>query len=166
MAIIVPTIGTEIDVVDFGKPVADGVNANTAYLAALDAAWVSFTPVLATSGGTPGAGPIGGRYKKLGAHTCTFTMTWTWGTGAYGGSGEYRWNLPVAASSAISDYAAIGGAHLAWGTAITPPRKIATVHKVGNTFMIFFDYGQLTAGNPQGVQIGDGYFVYATYETA
>ena len=58
MAITVPTIGTEIDVVSFGKPVVDAINA------AAPSAWVNIAMM---NGYTAfGQGYIAPRYRKVG----------------------------------------------------------------------------------------------------
>lgn len=154
MAITVPKDGDVISAATFGAPVANWVNN-------LDAAWIAFTPTMTMGGGNPGAGRIAGRYKMLAAKTCTFWLTWNWGQGAFGGSGEYRWSLPVAPSANMGDYDVIGAAHLAFAAS----RKIATIHKIGNSFGIFGDWGQLSATAPQMVTIPDGYYMSGTYET-
>ena len=92
MVLLVPTAGTEINVTNFGKPVADAVNLNTADVAALKTAtavtpWVLCTMLNAFT-------PYGGtyqapRYRKVG------DIVYVEGGTAGGAIGSTAFTLPV-----------------------------------------------------------------------
>jgi hypothetical protein len=167
--ILVPTEGDVISANEWGIPISNQVNTNTGQIASnttgvtnntnrltqLDAGWQSFTPTINT--GNPGAGPVFGLYKVTAAKVLEVIFNWQWGSGAAGGSGNYTWIFPGAFTSpSYPDYCVVGSAHVAFQSTA---RAICTVHKVGNSVCIFGTFGQLGASVPQGVLVGDTYYV-------
>jgi hypothetical protein len=76
--------------------------ANTAsYVTPYEGAWISYTPVWTTDGGTQpviGNGALTGAYKQIGK-TVFVRMKLNWGTTTTGGTGAFLFSLPVTASN-------------------------------------------------------------------
>lgn len=102
-------------------------------------AWDTYTPTWTTNGTAPsiGNGVLAGRWTRLpGTRTIIGTLRLTPGTTTNPGTGAWFLSLPVAANTAISNFAIVGGAK-GWGGG---PSVNAIARLNNSATQVRFDY--------------------------
>lgn len=117
------------------------IAANTAALAALDAAWTAYTPAWTSTGTAPalGNGTLTGSYRKVGSKTVFYKIRLTPGSTTTFGTGSYLLSLPAVAKSTAA-YDNVGGvvaniANIRYSGAAAISSSTTVLLLIGSTLM-------------------------------